>query len=89
MISYIKFFSVLQVVILISIAGSGCDSPQSHLDSGDRLFNQGNYSQALEEYSQAARLAPASAEAFHSRGRSYLHLDTMIRRSPISTRLSG
>ena len=65
------------VVIFIMSIGLGIAWDQvqnSHIYQGNTYFDQENYSQAIEEYNQAAAISPNTAEIYNNRGVAYLRL---------------
>lgn len=64
------FFAALSCSLLPALAQDAA----SYLASGNQYAAQQKYAEALAAYSEAARLAPASAEAWYGVGWSYYHL---------------
>jgi Flp pilus assembly protein TadD len=67
------------VVLLLLVVGilAGCGGPAEgsaewHADRGYKLFNLGNYDEAIKECTEAIELAPDFAEAYSNRGIAYV-----------------
>jgi tetratricopeptide (TPR) repeat protein len=73
--TYRAFFIVLTLYLL-----SGCaKNPQKHFDNGDTYFDQGMYSEAIEEYKKAIDIKPDWALAHNNLGLVYekINKDTL------------
>ncbi len=63
---------LLVVGILAGCGGPAKGSAEWHADRGYKLFNQGNYDEAIKECTEAIELAPDFAEAYRNRGLAYV-----------------
>ena len=63
---------LLVVGILAGCGGPAKGSAEWHADRGYKLFNQGNYDEAIKECTEAIELAPDFAEAYRNRGIAYV-----------------
>src|SRR4030067_1112116 len=51
----------------------GCATPaQQHINKGNEYYNQGQYDEAITEYSEAIELEPTNSEYYYNRGNAYL-----------------
>lgn len=67
---------LLAVVLLVGSVLAGCggtakDTAEWHFDQGNKLYSQGRYNEAIEEYTWAIELDPNSTEAYGNRGNAY------------------
>ncbi|MFC1919104.1 tetratricopeptide repeat protein [Chloroflexota bacterium] len=63
---------LLVVGIFVGCGGPAKGSAEWHADQGYKLFNEGNYDEAIKECTEAIGLAPDLAEAYSNRGIAYV-----------------
>ena len=66
------------LAILLTVVGllSSCTREKSNL--GDQYFQNGEYQQAIEEYSKVLAIKPRIIEVIYNRGRAYQELGDEI-----------
>ena len=63
-----KFIVLVACVVLTTILLVGCVSPaQEHLNKGTAYLDQGEFDEAIEEYTEAIELDPNYTTAYHNR----------------------
>lgn len=72
-------FLVLAMVLSFSACGSVEASAELYVDQGNELAKVGDYDGAVDEYSEAIRLNPRIAIAYHDRGFAYFMLGQLRR----------
>ncbi len=76
--------AILLIVVLLTcsiVAGCGPTkgTAEWHLEQGNNFLQQGRYDEAIEEYTEAIRLDPQYALAYHNRGFAYDDLGQLER----------
>ena len=67
-----KFIVLVACVVLTTIQLVGCvSSAQEHLNKGTVYYDQGEFDEAIEEFTEAIELDPELATAYGNRGWAY------------------
>jgi len=64
--------AVLIGVLFLSISSVYAETAEEYLKRGDIDIGQGNFSQAISDYTKAIEINPSYAEAYHNRASAYL-----------------
>jgi Flp pilus assembly protein TadD len=64
---------MLLVAAIALIACAGCSQVEVHTSLGDEYCREGEYVLAVQSYTRAVRLDPASAAAYHGRALAHFH----------------
>ena len=69
----------LVVVLLTSSIIMGCDTAAVRYDEGNELYRQGRLEEAIDKYTESARLSSEWEEPYHKRGIAYCDLGQIER----------
>ena len=69
--------SVLIVLLLVSVAAAGMDSVRQILRQGNRLYGDGQYAEAVNQYNEALIEQPQVLEPKFNKANSYYRLDDL------------
>ena len=64
---------VLTGVLFLSITSVYAETAEEYYNSGNACYKQGNYDQAISDYTKTIEINPNIVEAYNNRGGAYIH----------------